>query len=116
MSTSVHERHPEWKDHQRETNPRKFFVPTFILSGVTVVESHGEDNHFGYSNVYIYTRDDGWTMRVVNSYGSIGWRDGLWEVQISDHGVPEKVIEAGKLTDMAVEKYLYKFIRGELSC
>lgn len=115
MSTNVHELHPEWKDHERLTNPRRFFSPTFTLTGVTMSERHDEDNHFGYSNVYIYTRDDGWSMRVMNAYGSVGWHDGLWEIQVLGNDMPQTVIEAGKLTDMAVEKYLYKFVRGELS-
>lgn len=113
MSTNVHEEHPEWKDHERVTNPRKYFTPSFTLTGVTVSERHDEDNRFGYSNVYVYTRDDGWTMRVTNSYGSVGWREGLWDVQISSNTVPETYIEIGRLTDAHVETFLYKFIRGE---
>lgn len=113
MSTTIHEEHPEWKDHENITNPRRYFIPTFTLTGVTVTERHDEDNRFGYSNVYIFTRDDGWTMRVSNSYGSVGWREGLWDMQISDHKEPETYTEAGRLTDADVETFLYKFIRGE---
>lgn len=105
---NTHENHPEWKYHDRVTNPRKFFSPTFLLSGLTVKERHDEEPAgWGFVNEYVYTREDGRAMTVLNAYASRGWRDGLWEVIYGND-------EYCHLTDAEVERYLYKFMRSEI--
>lgn len=113
MSTTVHEDHPEWQDHESFHNPLKYFVPTLNLTGVTVKETHEQDR-FGYVNKYIYNHANGSALIIMNSYGTVGFRNGEWESMATNMQTPEHIFEKGHLTHEQAEEILYKFIREEL--
>lgn len=64
-------------------NPERY-LDTDKFSGYEIKESHyKEPNGSGHANKYVLTKDDK-EITIINSWGSLGFMNGGWEIIVTD--------------------------------